>query len=352
MQQSRLERDDLGWTHTSGYPRISVSMRDSPTLVSCLDDVAVMGDPVQQRGSHLLVTEDLRPLAKGKVGGDDHRGTLVELGEQMEQELAGVFYTATDQWVLIDQLERTDHTHLGQLMTYAAGLNAVTIVWVSSRFTDEHRAALDWLNEITSNEFRFFGLEIELWRIGSSPPAPKFNIVSKPNDWTKPSGGAQRRFPADLTLTKQRQLEYWEALHEVMEKGGGNVRLAKPTALHWQNFPIGPGGFSLTAFTHTRANRIGIRLILRGDNAKAHYGLLSQEKEAIEQEVNEKFEWSDLPGKKVSHIKLRWHNCDPTDRESWSEQHRWLFEKLKVFHRVFASRIKELGADEFVEGNE
>ena len=202
--------------------------------------------------------------------------------------------TATERWVLIEnQLERTDHTHLGQLMTYAAGLNAVTIVWVSSGFTDEHRAALDWLNEITSNEFRFFGLEIELWRIGSSPPAPKFNIVSKPNDWTKPSGGAQGRF--HLTPTKQLQLEYWEAVHEVMDKRGGSVRPAKPAAQHWQNFSIGRGGFHLSTFANTKAKRIGIRLILSGDNAKAHYGLLSQGKGAIEQEANEKFEWLELP---------------------------------------------------------
>ncbi len=75
--------------------------------------------------------------------------------------------TLTNQWVLIEnQLERTDHTHLGQLLTYAAGLKAVTIVWIANRFTSEHRAALDWLNEITDSGFNFFGLEVELWRIG------------------------------------------------------------------------------------------------------------------------------------------------------------------------------------------
>jgi len=90
--------------------------------------------------------------------------------------------TTPDHWVLVEnQLERTDHCHLGQILTYAAGLKAVTIVWVSSKFTDEHRAALDWLNEITDTRFRFFGLEVEAWRIGNSVPAPKFNIVSEPN---------------------------------------------------------------------------------------------------------------------------------------------------------------------------
>ena len=82
--------------------------------------------------------------------------------------------TASGAWVLVEnQLERTDHTHLGQLLTYAAGLQAVTIVWVAARFTEEHRATLDWLNEITDDRFNFFGLEVELWRIGTSPVAPE-----------------------------------------------------------------------------------------------------------------------------------------------------------------------------------
>src|SRR5689334_7653054 len=112
--------------------------------------------------------------------------------------------TATDSWVLIEnQLERTDHVHLGQLLTYAAGLNSVTIVWIAQRFTDEHRAALDWLNEVTDERINFFGLEVELWRIGDSPVAPKFNVVSKPNAWTKSvTGGASRAADQDLTPAK------------------------------------------------------------------------------------------------------------------------------------------------------
>ncbi len=94
--------------------------------------------------------------------------------------------TIADHYVLIEnQLERTDHTHLGQLLTYAAGLDAVSIIWISKTFTEEHRAALDWLNRITEEGINFFGIEITAYRIGESLPAPKFNIVSKPNDWVK-----------------------------------------------------------------------------------------------------------------------------------------------------------------------
>lgn len=92
----------------------------------------------------------------------------------------------TNSWVVIEsQLERTDHSHLGQIITYASGLKAVTIVWIATAFMEEHRAAIDWLNEITDTSVKFFALELELWKIGDSPYAPKLNVVAKPNDWQK-----------------------------------------------------------------------------------------------------------------------------------------------------------------------
>ena len=79
-----------------------------------------------------------------------------------------------------------------QLLTYASGLEAVTIVWIAACFTEEHRSTLDWLNKITDESFRFFGLEVELWRIGESSAAPKFNVVSKPNNWSRSVAQAAR----------------------------------------------------------------------------------------------------------------------------------------------------------------
>ena len=98
----------------------------------------------------------------------------IELELEAQEKAVGPFRAdilckdiGNDHWVLIEnQLERTDHGHLGQLLTYASGLEAVTIVWIAARFTEEHRSTLDWLNRITDESFRFFGLEVELWRIG------------------------------------------------------------------------------------------------------------------------------------------------------------------------------------------
>jgi len=153
--------------------------------------------------------------------------------------------------VLIEnQLERTDHRHLGQIFTYAAGLDAVTIIWISPQFTEEHRAAIDWLNRITQDEFSFFGVEIELWRIGNSSPAPKFNIVAKPNDWTRamrrkrPEAemGGSRGATTDLRL---QQISFWEGLQDYLRKAKSPYTCQKPGPRQGMWHSIGRTGLGL-----------------------------------------------------------------------------------------------------------
>lgn len=256
--------------------------------------------------------------------------------------------TATDSWVLIEnQLERTDHTHLGQLLTYAAGLNAVTIVWVASRFAEDHRAALDWLNEVTGSNINFFGLEIELWRIGESQVAPKFNLASKPNDWIK-STSVQGPGPSTaLTDTKLLQQEYWTALREYMIENNFNVKPTKPLPQHWMNFAIGRSYFQLSALVNTKENRISLGFTMAGPDAKPHFHLLSQEREEIEEEFGEPLEWLELPQRQESRIMLHDKQVDPNDRDDWPNQHAWLSENLEKFDSIFRVRVKQLDASTF-----
>lgn len=258
-----------------------------------------------------------------------------------------------DSWVLIEnQLERTDHRHLGQLITYAAGLKAVTIVWVAARFTEEHRAALDWLNSVTGDDFRFFALEVELWRIGESPAAPKFNIVSKPNEWSKNVGAATRRIEAEaLTDTKQMQLAFWEQLHAQLQSHS-SIQTQTPRPRHWTNLPIGRSGVNLGAILNTREERIAVELYLGDDNAAAYFRELEQSKTEIEADLGFPVVWKPLPEKRACRILYYKTDCPLDDKSRWMEYRAWMIDSLEAFNRVFRPRVKALEPKRFTDPGE
>ena len=257
--------------------------------------------------------------------------------------------TDSGAWVLIEnQLEKTDHIHLGQLLTYASGLEAATIIWIAKNFTEEHRSTLDWLNRITDENFHFFGLELELWRIGDSPTtAPKFNIVSKPNDWSRSVIRAAR---GELSDKEVMYSEYWKILSEVLNDKNGPVSGGKNHQPYPQkSYPIGRTGFSLYAAI-TRKN-IRVNLYIQGDDAKAFFHLLQEQKQEIEQEIDCPLDWHELPGSSTSRIAV-YLGADPWNKKDWQHQHGWLAEKLNEMHRVFHERVKNLDAQEWYQEQE
>ena len=246
-------------------------------------------------------------------------------------------------WVLIEnQLERTDHLHLGQLLTYAAGLHAVTICWIAESFTEEHRATLDWLNEITAGRFQFFGLEIEVWKIGNSLPAPKFNVVSKPNDWSR---SGVKIGHGNITPTKRLQWEFWSALMKCLVKRRSPVRSKKPQPEGWMSFSIGRSEFSLVATLQSKEKWISVYLSMMGPNATAHFRLLERQREEIEEELGD-LEWRALPGKE-QHIRLRQKNADPMQQKDWPNQLDWMVSTLEGFNKTFRPRLKSLDASDW-----
>ena len=278
----------------------------------------------------------------------------IELEVEAQEENVGPFRadilckdTANNHWVLIEnQLEKTDHTHLGQLMTYAAGLDAVSIIWIAEQFTDEHRAAIDWINEITEEGINFFGLEIELWRIDNSPVAPKFNIISKPNEWSKTvKTTAGKR---ELSDTKRLQLKYWTALHNFLIERKGPVRPHSPRPQHWMNFALGSSKCHMAGAVNTQKSRIRVSIICTGATAGAYFNLLKEDREAIEKEIGSELQWDELPEKKESRIRLA-KNADPTNEQDWPNQHKWLAEKLEIFYKTFSTRVKKIDPSEYEE---
>ena len=257
---------------------------------------------------------------------------------------------ATESWVLIEnQLERTDHTHLGQLMTYAAGLDAVTIVWVAARFTEEHRAALDWLNDVTRTEFRFFGLEIELWRIGESSPAPKFNLASKPNDWTKvvrtKTGGGSD----SLTPAKQLQVDFWEAFNRYASEHAQRFRPTRALPQNWMNIAIGRSGFQLSAIASMWDNEsnsygsheIRAEFVVNHEDSKGYFRALEKRREEFYSRVGQPLTWYSVEGVRACRAYLR-KSVNLEDRKRWPEYFAWLTEKLDQLHQAFAADVRVL----------
>ena len=256
--------------------------------------------------------------------------------------------TADNSWVLIEnQLEQTDHRHLGQLLTYGAGLKAVTIVWVASQIRDEHRAALDWLNSVTAEGINFFGLEIELWRIGTSAVAPKFNVVSKPNDWSKEV--TEGVSTLELSESKKLQVEFWIAFREYAEGRGTKLRLPKPFPQNWFPISVGRTGFLLSAVASLydsvadsfSGHELRAEITTSGSKSKVAYAALEAEKERIETELGQELAWYNPSNAKNCRIYLR-RPADLNDRSRWPEYQKWLLDNLEALYPVFVPRIKAL----------
>ncbi len=255
--------------------------------------------------------------------------------------------TANDSWVLIEnQLDRTNHRHVGQLITYSAGLQAVTIIWIAGAFTDEHRAALDWLNEITKDDFRFFGLEIELWKITDSPVAPKFNIVSKPNDWSQ--SVRQTTHGGDLSERDILLQSYWSALRDHLIAKNSPVKSQTPKAQQWANFAIGTSSFNLRASISTQKEQLQVALLIGGPDSEAHFNLLEQDQQIIEQEIKESLDWRSRPAGKKNVISVFKTNVDPSNEDDRDNQIKWIVDMLERFNSTFRPLVKGLDASEWV----
>ena len=251
--------------------------------------------------------------------------------------------------VLIEnQLEETDPDHLGRILAYAASLDADTVIWIAREFRDEHRAVLDRQNAITDERYQYFGVEIELWRIGDSPAAPKFNIVSKPNNWSRAvSQSAQRAGCEELSGLPLIQQRFWTAFGEHVNQSNRQIKAPRPVPKAFVFFAIGKAGFSLKALMSKLNRRLVVRLDMYGPNAEAHFNLLIVDREEIENEIGELREDEQLEWKEESNaVVLTRHNIDPTDEADWPNQHAWLAEKLELFDRVFRQRIQALNADD------
>jgi hypothetical protein len=247
--------------------------------------------------------------------------------------------TTDDSIVLIEnQLEKTDHRHLGQILTYAAGVGAKTVVWVAKEFTEQHRAAIDWINRITNDDFEAYGVVVELWRIDDSAPAPRFHVVAKPNDWSRVVREQARH--ADADAAPSLYFEYWQGFCDHLEAAGSKLRAQSPSTAHWMNLSIGRSGVHFTTTVSTRDGFVTAQLYFERPGAAYYHQLLGQRRE-IDAELGELPVWDHKEGRASCSIHYK-RDADPSNRTTWPELFRWTREKLELLDRVLRSRVAAL----------
>ena len=167
--------------------------------------------------------------------------------------------------VIENQLEDTNHDHLGKVITYAAGKGAEVVVWVVASARDEHRQAIEWLNQHTDSDFGFFLVEVELWAIGDSLPAPRFNVVEQPNEWTKAI-----KLSEGLSDTERVKLSYWTKYRDIAlskPEFTKEFNPQKPSKNYWSILRCGTSAYHIALFIDTQKGRIGVEFYVNDDKS-------------------------------------------------------------------------------------
>ena len=252
----------------------------------------------------------------------------------------------TNRRVIIEnQLEQTNHDHLGKQLTYAGGYDASVIVWVAKSFRDEHRQALDWLNQRTDGETAFFGVVVELLKIDRSRPAPHFNIVASPNEWRRETASSAK---ARSTSEKGRRYEaFFQQLIDALRKQKfTNARKGQPQ--NWYSFSTGHGQRVQYGAVFAQGNKAMVNVYIdNGDKEwnKTVFDRLAGERQSIEAELSESLEWERLDHRRASRIAVLRQGSIDDDAATLQEIEAWMISKLQDFKRVFGPRLENLAAD-------
>lgn len=229
--------------------------------------------------------------------------------------------------IIENQLEDTNHDHLGKLITYASGKGAEVIIWIVKRARDEHRQAIEWLNQNTGVNIGFFLVEIELWQIDDSAVAPKFNIVERPNDWAKQMKNSDR-----LSETKQLQLHFWQQLSEYIKTHDTYSKEFTPRKAlpqHWYDLSVGNSSFHVGLTVNTQKNLLGAEIYIPNDKEK--FAMFRAHAHEIETQLMEKIAWREAT--KATRI-ITQHSCNICKTEQWAHAFEWLMSKALVLKKI------------------
>ena len=252
-----------------------------------------------------------------------------------------------DKVLIENQLEQSDHDHLGKCLTYAAGLDAKTIIWVCAKVRDEHLAAVNLLNNISGGDFSFFAVELELYRIGDSALAPRFNVVAKPNDWSRSVKRQANASDGELSETQKAYREYWTALIKRAAEDYPALAQRTPSKGNWQTAQSVSVGRGLSLYVSAGIPKSGLRaeLYFSGEPAKR---ALAFAREVVEQQgwlSDEKLTWEDLSMKRDSRLALYYPAARVESDEGRGEELAWMVARMKKLAEVMLSIARMLKND-------
>lgn len=240
--------------------------------------------------------------------------------------------------IVENQLGPTDHSHLGQILTYAAGTAASTIVWIATAFREEHRQALDWLNEHTGEDTHFFGIELQLVRIGDSARAPLFNVVVQPNDWQKQVRAATQS--SAVTGKGVIYVEFWTRFFERQRaEHPGWRRSGKPAAQNWVDMTASrPDMWFSNSFA--QGERLRSQLVIDSQDAERNLELFAyfhERREQFEQAYGRPLSWEDLPHRRSCAIADYNEGCSVNQQQRWDEYIDWFFDSGKRLRNALST---------------
>lgn len=228
-----------------------------------------------------------------------------------------------DSLVLIEnQLEITNHDHLGKIMTYLAGLEAKVIIWVARDFRSEHLSAVRWLNDHTTDPFTFFAVRVKVMRIGDSPLAPIFEVLEKPNEWERQLQTVSAE-SKPLSEAGQFRLEFWTHYlnrHPFDEKDGK----AGGYSNRWRTV----GDFVVSYYIAQRSVGVFIRGLRNAESQEVYLALQPYAA------MLSKATGADIGGPDGKYFFGSYIKVSTSDRAQWNELADWLHDKTARYENA------------------
>ena len=237
--------------------------------------------------------------------------------------------------IIENQLEVSNHDHLGKIITYASGLDAKVVVWIVKEAREEHRSAIEWLNNNTNNNANFFLIEIHAYKIGDSDPAPMFQVVEQPNDFIKNNKSTNR--DESMNKSQAQRVEFWNQFNNVIIERGKPFNIRKATTDHWYNVAIGTSEAGGGGGWVNKDSLIGVELYIP-DNKKL-FDKLFEKKEDIESNLGFKLDWRRLDKSKASRIVYCIKGLNFDDHSNYNELMNKTIDLVILMRNVFKKYI-------------